>query len=81
MEKFEISQGYHGGHGGYEEMEGGDREGRGPGGGHAYDALLSALNKIEFYSTPRTEVLSAISPLGHRNSFGTLGKNNNHLRW
>jgi len=43
--------------------------------------LLSALNKIEFYSTPRTEVLSAIPPLGHRNSFGTLGKNNNHLRW
>ncbi|KAH8377977.1 hypothetical protein KR093_008224 [Drosophila rubida] len=37
MEKFEISQGYHGGHGGYEEMEGGEREGRGPGGGHAYD--------------------------------------------
>lgn len=37
MEKFEISQSYHGGHGGYEEMEGGDREGRGPGGGHAYD--------------------------------------------
>ncbi|EDV31741.1 uncharacterized protein Dana_GF15508, isoform B [Drosophila ananassae] len=37
MEKFEISQSYHGGHGGYEEMEGGEREGRGPGGGHAYD--------------------------------------------
>ncbi|XP_051858473.1 vesicular glutamate transporter 1 isoform X2 [Drosophila albomicans] len=37
MEKFDISQGYHGGHGGYEEMEGGEREGRGPGGGHAYD--------------------------------------------
>ncbi|XP_013112212.1 vesicular glutamate transporter 1 [Stomoxys calcitrans] len=37
FENFEVSKGYHGGLGGYEEMAGGEREGEGPGGGVAYD--------------------------------------------
>ncbi|XP_065355466.1 vesicular glutamate transporter 1 [Calliphora vicina] len=37
FETFEISKGYHGGVGGYEEMEGAEREGDGPGGGIPYD--------------------------------------------
>ncbi|KAI8125668.1 Vesicular glutamate transporter 1 [Lucilia cuprina] len=37
FENFEISKGYHGGVGGYEEMEGAEREGDGPGGGIPYD--------------------------------------------
>lgn len=37
IEKFEISKNYHGGYGGYEEMEDGDKIGDGPGGGIPYD--------------------------------------------
>ncbi|XP_018790158.1 PREDICTED: vesicular glutamate transporter 1 [Bactrocera latifrons] len=37
VEKFEISKNYHGGYGGYEEMEDGDKIGDGPGGGIPYD--------------------------------------------
>uniref|UniRef100_A0A1B0A1J9 Major facilitator superfamily (MFS) profile domain-containing protein n=1 Tax=Glossina pallidipes TaxID=7398 RepID=A0A1B0A1J9_GLOPL len=37
FENFEISKGYHGGLGGYEEMAVGEKEGDGPGGGVRYD--------------------------------------------